>query len=111
MTNEEIERLEKETTRQIGIKKSEFITIGTPDVVIDGNAILSLIERVKAADKMAALIEHALELGHLGEGSTKGWAEDVLAEYRKASEGKCPPHSWDRSGERCTKCGDKDWMS
>lgn len=24
---------------------------------------------------------------------------------------KCPPHSWDRSGERCEKCGDKDWMT
>lgn len=23
----------------------------------------------------------------------------------------CPPHSWDRSGERCEKCGTKDWMT
>lgn len=23
----------------------------------------------------------------------------------------CPPHSRDASGERCTKCGDKDWMT
>jgi hypothetical protein len=24
---------------------------------------------------------------------------------------KCPPHQWDRSGERCEKCGTKDWMT
>lgn len=22
----------------------------------------------------------------------------------------CPPHEWDRGGERCIKCGQKDWM-
>jgi hypothetical protein len=27
------------------------------------------------------------------------------------SKDKCPPHSWDDSGERCVKCGDKDWMT
>lgn len=29
----------------------------------------------------------------------------------KEIEGHCPPHRWDRSGERCEKCGDKDWMT
>lgn len=24
---------------------------------------------------------------------------------------ECPPHTWDRSGERCVMCGDKDWMT
>ena len=24
--------------------------------------------------------------------------------------GPCPPHEWDRDGERCMKCGHKDWM-
>lgn len=24
---------------------------------------------------------------------------------------KCPPHRWDRSGERCEICGTKDWMT
>ncbi len=23
----------------------------------------------------------------------------------------CPPHAWDRDGERCSKCGTKDWMT
>lgn len=23
---------------------------------------------------------------------------------------KCPPHKWDKSGEKCLICGDKDWM-
>lgn len=23
---------------------------------------------------------------------------------------ECPPHEWDRDGEKCLKCGDKDWM-
>lgn len=23
----------------------------------------------------------------------------------------CPPHTWDKSGERCVKCGCKDWMT
>lgn len=27
------------------------------------------------------LITHAVELGHLGEGSTQGWAQDWLAKY------------------------------
>lgn len=26
-------------------------------------------------------------------------------------ERECPPHSWNQDGERCTKCGDKDWMT
>jgi hypothetical protein len=36
-----------------------------------------------------------------------------LAQQGREPEGekKCPPHSWDQSGERCTKCGDKDWMT
>lgn len=29
----------------------------------------------------------------------------------KSLDKKCPPHQWDRSGERCTVCGDKDWMT
>ena len=45
--------------------------------------------------------------------------QDVLDAMRYATAGvptkllveKCPPHSWDRSGEKCTKCGDKDWMT
>lgn len=29
----------------------------------------------------------------------------------KAMEGKsCPPHKWDKSGETCLICGEKDWM-
>ncbi len=24
---------------------------------------------------------------------------------------KCPPHSWIRDGETCSKCGTKDWMT
>lgn len=24
--------------------------------------------------------------------------------------GECPPHVWDEGGERCKRCGDKDWM-
>lgn len=35
--------------------------------------------------------------------------EIMLREW--ASKEKCPPHKWDSSGERCLKCGDKDWMT
>lgn len=35
--------------------------------------------------------------------------------FVKSSKGvkksKCPPHSWDRGGERCIICGTKDWMT
>lgn len=33
------------------------------------------------------------------------------ASYNFKTDTVCPPHSWDRSGERCEKCGDKDWMT
>lgn len=33
---------------------------------------------------------------------------DVMIAYQ---ESLCPPHSWDKSGERCEKCGYKDWMT
>lgn len=38
-------------------------------------------------------------------------AREALTEADKILGGGCPPHSWDRSGERCEKCGDKDWMT
>jgi hypothetical protein len=33
-----------------------------------------------------------------------------LAENKMGFEA-CPPHEWDRSGEKCLKCGMKDWMT
>lgn len=31
--------------------------------------------------------------------------------HNRNQEGKCPPHDWSRDGERCSKCGIKDWMT
>ena len=44
---------------------------------------------------------------------------ELIEQIKKAAEvfkeveelEKCPPHKWDRDGERCLKCGDKDWMT
>jgi len=33
--------------------------------------------------------------------------ERLLKEIKE----KCPPHDWNRDGERCMKCGTKDWMT
>ena len=41
----------------------------------------------EAAQDLASVIEHALELGHLGQGSTRGWAIRALKTYRKAVGG------------------------
>lgn len=40
------------------------------------------IEQAKRANAMEAVLQHALELGHLGEGSTANWAKQVLKSYR-----------------------------
>ncbi len=38
-------------------------------------------QAMKTALKNAAdMIDHAIAIGHLGEGSTRGWAQDVLNE-------------------------------
>lgn len=40
-------------------------------------------------------------------------AKDAFRSALRDGEGEkdaCPPHDWDRDGERCRKCGDKDWM-
>jgi len=44
------------------------------------------------------------------------WSEDTMNYvfgYNRNQEGKatCPPHSWNSDGEKCTKCGIKDWMT
>lgn len=31
--------------------------------------------------------------------------------HNRNQEGKCPPHDWSKDGERCCKCGIKDWMT
>lgn len=37
---------------------------------------------------------------------------ELLSELPKEGvQPSCPPHKWDSSGERCEKCGDKDWMT
>jgi hypothetical protein len=37
------------------------------------------------------------------------WAHRMRMAFWEAN--KCPPHNWDKeSGERCVKCGQKDWM-
>lgn len=38
-------------------------------------------------------------------------ASEALSMGSGEEKVKCPPHTWDQSGERCTKCGDKDWMT
>lgn len=52
------------------------------------------------------------------EGDTVGWYEAYFAIDRLFELAKPPAqqepvayrHKWDKSGERCVKCGDKDWM-
>lgn len=47
------------------------------------DTVLTLITALREAEE---LITHAVELGHLGEGSTQGWAQDWLAKYAKGEE-------------------------
>jgi hypothetical protein len=42
------------------------------------------------------------------------FAKQNLESYKAAVDAKgdkCPPHDWTKDGERCSKCGDKDWMT
>ena len=41
----------------------------------------NLLEQARRANALAAMVQHALELGHLGEGSTATWARKALASY------------------------------
>ncbi len=34
-----------------------------------------------------------------------------LKRKESAEKQKCPPHKWDEDGERCLRCGAKDWMT
>lgn len=42
-------------------------------------------------------------------GSQEAWFQGLIAEADKVLGGGCPPHSWDRSGERWAK-RDADWI-
>ncbi len=40
-----------------------------------------LVDEKAMAKDLADVVRHALDLGHLGEGSTHGWATQVLAQF------------------------------
>lgn len=52
-----------------------------PELYSEFYHVSELGKHKEAAEKMAALISHALSLGYLGTGSTRAWANDVLEEY------------------------------
>jgi hypothetical protein len=43
---------------------------------------LALQSRIAVLEDCRAVLEHAIELGYLGEGSTASWAKDVLKAAR-----------------------------
>lgn len=37
--------------------------------------------------------------------------DDLEHAFQRMTFKPCPPHSWNMSGEKCIKCGGKDWMT
>lgn len=54
-------------------------SLGSSSSDANTTAIVAMANHIDALLDVAACLEHALTLGHLGEGSTKKWAEDTLA--------------------------------
>lgn len=42
--------------------------------------------------------------------ASKDWNLVTCNICLRAKKETCPPHEWDKDGERCRKCGIKDWM-
>jgi hypothetical protein len=40
-----------------------------------------------------------------------GALAEHIVEWLSAAKGCAPRHQWDDGGERCVKCGDKDWFA
>jgi len=68
------------TLKELGeLKREEFDT--------EWEDALDKVERFqKVCDEFRELIEHAIHLGYLGEGSTRGWAKRTLADAKKLKE-------------------------
>lgn len=65
---------------------------------------------MRTQEKIQSLKDEIEVLRRYGNKDCTAMADEAITQ--KAEElDKCPPHSWDASGERCTKCGDKDWMT
>jgi hypothetical protein len=91
-----------ELIQQSGIPYSAFTFDGADlddDDESDDTTAKSVNPGLRAAMKAAA------------EGGQEGLERHRAAQSeRPVEKGKCPPHQWDRAGERCLKCNDKDWM-
>lgn len=69
----------------------EMIKVVTPDahiggICLDTKECLQVIAALKAGRTLKHVLEHAIELEHLGQGSTQGWAKKAIAEYNKATQ-------------------------
>jgi hypothetical protein len=53
-----------------------------PEGVTAGAYTDALEEQARRANALLGMVEHALELGYLGEGSTANWAQRLVAEYK-----------------------------
>lgn len=50
-----------------------------------------LEKRSTLLNNAMALLDHAIELGYLGDGSTGGWAKDLLDEFEKVGGAVAAP--------------------
>lgn len=69
--------------------------------------------KVEKLKRLILLTDDAMSNIAMNELSMRQWIEFVreFPDEGDQINKSCPPHSWDRSGERCEKCGDKDWMT
>lgn len=104
--NKRIEEIEKSEIIKELRGKSQYFTASTIEYLLD--RVRKLEQQV---EKLEAVRMQAYDLVNRLKGIDI-WLEPPVQELRKACEesDECPPHSWDRDGERCAKCGQKDWM-
>lgn len=90
-TFQNLERVERQLAAAQGelgdLKASMRSWEVAKEIEILANSDKQWNELIAQRDAYEALIEHAIELGHLGEGSTQNWARQVLATHRRGGEG------------------------
>ena len=48
--------------------------------------IIAILDELDALRRVAACLGHSLTLGYVGDGSTRNWADEALANWRKVTE-------------------------
>ncbi len=72
------------------------------------NKVDELAETIRHIEAQIERLQPLLEQARALHATTCETEKSNVIPLRSKKE--CPPHHWDRLGERCINCGQKDWM-